>query len=93
MINYYMFTPHQTTHHRFSDKYQIRLVRDFQKTHLTRKYLRNQKQNIKKHDQKVDIQQSYHIPTISLTITTRATGSGTPRLFLIITQIKKESAI
>ena len=87
-----MSTPHQTTHRRLSGKYQIRSVRDCQKTHPTRKYLKNQKQNMKKHYQKVDIQQSYHIPTTSLTITTRATGTATPRLFLIITQIKKESA-
>ena len=68
-------------------------MRDYQKTHPTRKYLKNQKQNMNKHYQKVDTQQSYHIPTISPTITTRATGTGTPRLFLIIMQIKKESAI
>ena len=48
---------------------------------------------MKKHYQKVVILKSYHIPTISLRITTRATGTATPRLFLIMTQVKKESAI
>ena len=88
MINYYLSTPHQTTHRRLLGKYQIRLVGDCQKTQPARKYLKNQKQNMKKHYQKVDIQQSYHIPTISLTITTRATGTATPRFFLIIIQVK-----
>ena len=46
-----------------------------------------------KHYQKVDIQQIYHIPTIYLTLITRAIGTATSSLFLIITQIKKESAI
>ena len=92
MINYYISTRHQTSHCRLSGKYQIRLVRDCQKTHPTRKYLKNQKQNMKKHYQKMDIQQSYHIPIIYLTITTRATGTATPRLFLTITQVKTESA-
>ena len=76
-----------------SGKYQIRLARDCRKTHPTRKYLKNQKQNMKKHYQKVDVQQSYHIPTIYLTIITPATGTATPRLFVIITEIKTESAI
>ena len=70
-----------TAHRRSSGKYQIRLVRDCQETHPTRKYLKIQKQNIKKHYQKVDIQQSYHIPTISLTITTRVTGTATNVFF------------
>ena len=75
-----MSTPDQTIHCRLSGKYQIRFVRDCQKTYPTMKYLKNQKQNMKKHYQKVDIQQSYHIPTIHLTITTQATGTVIPQL-------------
>ena len=64
MINYYnsndkllKSTPHQTTYCRLSGKYQIRLVRACQKSYPTRKYLKNQKHNMKKHYQKADIQQ------------------------------------
>ena len=88
-----MSTPDQTIRCRLSGKYQIRFVRHCQKTYPTKKYLKNQKQNMKKHYQKVDIQQSYHIPTIHLTITTQATGTATPSLFLTITQIKTENAM
>ena len=40
-------TPHQIMHHKLSDKFQIQLARDCQKTLSTRKYLKNQKQNMK----------------------------------------------
>ena len=88
-----MSTPHQTTRRKLSGKYKVLLVRDCQKTHPTKKYLKTQKQNMKKHYQKVVIQQSYHIPTVYLTITSQATGIATPRLFLTTTQMKTESAI
>ena len=54
--------------------------------------MKNQKQNLKKHNQRVDIQQSYHIPTTYLTIATRATGTAIPHFFLTTTQIKTGSA-
>ena len=87
-----MSTPHQTTHCRLTGKHQIQLARDCQKTHPTKKYWRNQKQNMKKHYQKLNIKRSYHITTIYLIITTRTTGTTTPRIFLTTTQMQTESA-
>ena len=48
---------------------------------------------MKKYYQKVDIQQSDHIPTIYLPTATSAMGTATPRKFLTKTQIKKESTV
>ena len=41
----------------------------------------------------MDIQESCHIPTIFLTIKKQETGTATPHLSLITTQLKTESAI
>ena len=54
---------------------------------------RDLNQNMKKCYQKVDIQQSDHIPTIYLPTATSAMGTATPRKFLTKTQIKKESTV